>query len=135
MSWFRKITGTRIGLLSAALTVLAACGSDDSGGGGGESDPVNIACYTPGKFACVYQGTCHEFYTPSTRAATEDSCESVGGTFLDTGCDSSYTQCCIRLEGSNEKAEGICIDDFDPDAAGWQDACEALTEPALYCAR
>ncbi|MGE0322884.1 MAG: hypothetical protein AB7K71_00465 [Polyangiaceae bacterium] len=135
MLWFRMKTGAKVALLAVALTAFAACGSDDSGGDGGESDPVNIACYTPGKFACIYGGACHEFYTPSTQDATNESCRNVGGTVLEAGCPDSYTQCCIRLEGSNDKAEGICIEADDPDAAGWQDACGALTEPSLYCAR
>lgn len=119
-------------ILLASAGGLLGCSSSD-GSSGTQDNAYFEDCDSAPKLGCVYQGTCHNFYSASSAKQGRADCVNIQGEVHEGGCPPAYSQCCVVLRASFDEPEGICVDNLDPLASDYRNICYNSAEARVYC--
>lgn len=123
----------------AWVFLIFGCGSDDDTGfTDGNSDPQRAECVTRAVFSCTDEsgGVCREWYSDVAADAITSACIQLGHTMRDEPCAADYSECCIRIEGSNDYPEGVCITSSNFDLPDFKESCVGTPdEPEKWCGK
>ncbi|MCA9646276.1 MAG: hypothetical protein KC492_36555, partial [Myxococcales bacterium] len=97
-----------------------------------EDAPTTADCTTPAKLSCLVADTCHIFFSSNSAQQIATDCQKLGGTTISGACTDNFTQCCINQQSSYGEPEAICINDSNPSAGDFRQACRAQSG-STYC--
>jgi hypothetical protein len=119
----------RVVALMSIVAFVQACGGESTDG---NEDPSTATCRTRAVMHCRSGSSCHEFYSDLAANAVRSTCVSLGDTVADGPCAPTYDRCCIHIDGSYDRPEGICL---SPSSSVYSDLSANCDAPDPFCMR